>query len=65
MLHAQGVEENKNEQVQRLRAKKELRLGIRNTFWVTKNKQSTDKTHNYLLQIRRQDHLNPWNAQIP
>lgn len=63
-LHAQRVEENKKEQIKRLRAKKELRAGKRNTFWVTKNKQSTHKTCSYLLQKMQQDHLISRNAQI-
>ena len=65
VLHAQRVEENKKEQIKRLRAKNELRTGKRNTFWVTKTKQSTHKTCNYPLQKRRQDHLISCNAQTP
>ena len=37
------VEKNKKEQIKRPRAKKALRVGKRNTFWVTKDKQSTHK----------------------
>lgn len=64
-LHTQRLEENKKEQIKRLKAKKELRAGKRSTFWVTKNKKSTHKTCNYLLQKRRQEHLISCNAQIP
>lgn len=65
VLHAPKVEENKKEQIKRLRAKKELRAGKRNTTWVTKNKQSTHKTCGYPLQKMQHDHLISCNAQSP